>query len=119
MLDVFLILIAFSLVFLVYSVTGQSVENGLLFILAAVVVNIFFLWVNGVYGRIWVRTSGSSIHLVLLAPIEATLALVLLDWQISSLSVPAILIGQILCTAAFVCLRFRSRVVHAISKLLS
>ncbi len=75
------------------------------------VVMIAMLYVFGVYQRIWARTSGHGVTVIINAVLAATLVMVpfALITQQRPFPVHVILMGNLLCLGGFVAIRYRSR----------
>jgi FlaA1/EpsC-like NDP-sugar epimerase len=69
------------------------------------------LYTFGVYQRIWSRTSGHGIMVIINAVLAATSIIIpfVLISQQNPLPVPIILLGNLLCLIGFVAIRYRSR----------
>lgn len=114
LVDIIIVFIAYLVAFTILSLTDRDYANfpfPLQYILAASLVHIASLYGFGVYRRIWQRTSGHGVMLIINAVAVATLvtgaAVVLL--QATSLPLQLMIFGNVFAVIGFVAVRYRSR----------
>ncbi|NDJ59853.1 MAG: polysaccharide biosynthesis protein [Chloroflexi bacterium] len=114
MLDVLIVFGAYIIVFFVRSVSASLDLSQRLWVIAlSAVLMVLVLYVFGVYQRLWSRTSGHGVVVILNAVAVHTLLIsayaLLTDSRPLPLSV--VLLGNLLSLVGFVAVRFRSRLV--------
>lgn len=111
-IDFFIVIVAYGAVIiswkladtLDYSINVWQVISIALYLVA-------MLYIFGIYQRIWERTSGHGITLIIKAVVIATVALVpiiLLEHEIP-LTLPIVLLANLLSLGGFIAVRYRSR----------
>lgn len=89
----------------------------LMFVSFAGLVTVFSLYTMGVYRRIWSRSSGHEISIVLNACLISFAVIVIVSLLLRTRAVPlsVVLVAQALGFAGFVAVRFRSRLVSGVT----
>jgi FlaA1/EpsC-like NDP-sugar epimerase len=105
----------------VYSVRTTSIptvfEESREFLLTTVVVSLACLYFSGAYHRIWARTSGHDVAVLVKAVVLSTLILLSFDIQFDPRPMPlsVVLVGNLLALMGLVTIRYRSRVISGLS----
>ena len=117
LLDVLITWVAFGAVFFTRAVTAPlDVELGLVAIGVVTVANVVALFVFGAYDRIWSRTSGHGVTVLMYAVTASTGFLVLLDLMREPRPLPfsVLLVGNLLALVGYVAVRYRSRLISGL-----
>ena len=118
LLDVVITWAAFLAVFFTRAVTTSlDLELGFYSLLAVTFVNLVALYSFGVYDRIWSRTSGHGVTVLIYAVVAATVVLSLADIIFSPRPVPlsVLLVGNMLALVGYVGIRYRSRLISGLT----
>lgn len=112
LVDVAIVLLAYIVTIVSFAVYASiNYTASFLFVFFIAVVNVFTLNVYGIYQRIWARTSGHGITIILNAVVVATLLVVLIIvlFEYHPLPIRFVLFGNLLCLFGFIGIRYRSR----------
>jgi FlaA1/EpsC-like NDP-sugar epimerase len=114
--DIVSILVAYTSAYSVRmsAVPGYYLE--LQFVPYVILVTLASLYLYGGYSRIWERTSGHDVAVVLMASGTATLATAIPNYLIDPHPLPmsVVLVGNMLALTGFVAVRYRSRLVSGL-----
>lgn len=119
LLDCLLLILAYSVTYSVRAPASflQFGQNEVLFILFAMGVTVLALFVTGGYNRLWSRTSGHDVTVLLSGVIAASAVLVPVDffWRPRPLPLSVVIVGNGLALTGFVAVRYRSRVISGLA----
>lgn len=117
LLDAFIFGAAYVIAYYAYAITmpalnGRSVE----FLVLGALITVVSMSLFGAYRRIWSRTSGHEITLIVKAVVIGTTVIIALDHLITPNPMPTsvILFGAMLTLTGFVAIRYRSRLVRGL-----
>jgi FlaA1/EpsC-like NDP-sugar epimerase len=113
-IDALITLVSFTAAFLARAVTTSlDFVNAIIPILLIAGLNVLFLYLFKAYFRIWKRTSGHEITLLIKAIGVSTLIVTAISFVLTTRPIPLsiVLIGQTLTLGGVVVVRFRSRLV--------
>lgn len=114
-------LITFVAYLSVYSIRTSSIPLSLkssgYFLYAAVLISLACLYWSGAYHRIWARTSGHDVAVIIKAVMLSTSILLILDLVLKPRPIPlsVILVSSLLTLMGYIALRYRSRLVSGLS----
>ncbi len=117
-LDVGILLLAYSSVYSLRMVSVQDVVHDHRAFMAAVLgVSLGSLYACGAYHRLWARTSGHDVAVLVRAVALSTAILLLVTLALPARPIPlsVILVGNALALTGFVAVRYRSRVYSGLS----
>jgi len=100
------------------TVTREEYLQSLGFMTFCILVMLASLYLFGVYYRIWARTSGHGVSVIVYAVMVVTPLLMVIDIWMGDprpLPVSVVLIGNVLALTGFVAFRYRSRLVSGLS----
>jgi len=112
LVDILVVFMAYGVAFSAWSFESTTdFSSSLRLTLFVAVVMIVMLYAFGVYQRLWARTSGHDVTVIINAVLAATLIIVplVLITQQNPLPFPIVLFGNLLCLSGFVAIRYRSR----------
>lgn len=117
-LDLAVLILSYTTAYSTRSLTASlDYREDFAFIAAASITTIVFLYLFGVYNRIWSQTSGHGVS-VIIGPVMFTL-IVLFAAEIvitpRPLPLSVVLVGNILSAGGLVTVRYRSRVINGIA----
>ena len=94
----------------------QIDADALRFLLFALATNFVALYAFGAYHRIWWRTSGHDVSVIIQAVFVATAIVASLDFVLRPRPIPlsVVLVGQFIALTGFVAVRYRSRVISGL-----
>jgi len=119
LIDSCILVIAYIVVYMVRHAEAALTlgTQGRVFMVLAVSVTFFLLYIFGGYNRIWARTSGHDVSVIVGAMAQATVLLALIDWLWRPRPVPlsVVLVGNLVATMGFVAVRYRSRLISGLS----
>lgn len=110
--DILVVVIAYSMVFGARTVlTPLDYINSFSYIVVAAFFMVALLYMFGVYQRIWSRTSGHGITVIVKAVVVGTIAMLVLSLLVRPRPLPLsiVLLGNILALVGFTALRYQSR----------
>jgi FlaA1/EpsC-like NDP-sugar epimerase len=92
-------------------------DRARLFLLGAVILMLTLLYFFGGYRRIWSRTSGHDVQVIVSAVVLSTIILSIADLFFSPRPFPmsVVLMGNLLAMTGFVAVRYRSRLISGLS----
>ncbi len=113
--DALIVLIAYQVIYSV-RIGSSSLEpqrNEIAFLLLAIVVTLISLNIFGGYRRLWPKTSGHDVQVIIGAAVVSTLILGTLDYFLRPRPLPlsVVLTGNVVAMTGFVAIRYRSRLV--------
>ncbi len=117
-IDSFIVLGAYSVVFIARSVSAPlDYLQSLPFMIVSALGMIAMLLIFEVYQRIWTHTSGHGISVILTPVTLFTTAQVIVSLMLPARSVPlsVILLGNFLALVGFIAVRYRSRLISGLS----
>lgn len=119
LLDSIIAFLAYTVVFFVraYNLPLSYLES-LWFVLFASVFVVLVLYLFGVYHRVWRRTSGHEVTVVINAVVINTAIVMIVDHLVATprpLPFSVALVGNLLALMGFVAVRYRSRVASSLS----
>ena len=118
-IDIVIILAAYGITFSARAATAPiDFARGFGFFLVATAVLLGLLYLGGVYRRIWSRTSGHDVNIMLNAVLMATLILTAIDVLVAErhpLPLSVVWLGNGLALVGFVAVRYRSRLLRGLS----
>ena len=112
LVDILVVFMAYGVAFSAWSFESTAdFSSSLRLTLFVAVIMIVMLYAFGVYQRLWARTSGHDVTVIINAVLAATLIIVplVLITQQNPLPFPIVLFGNLLCLSGFVAIRYRSR----------
>lgn len=119
LLDTMILLLAY---FAVYSVRTMSAldelgRQGVQVMALAVAVMVLSLFVAGGYNRLWSRTSGHDVTVLVSGVVLASLVLIPIDffWRPRPVPLSVIIVGNGMALMGFVAVRYRSRLISGLS----
>lgn len=120
LLDIGIIFGAYFIAFSARAVTATlgSIWHSADFIAFAVIINLMSLYLFGAYHRIWSRTSGHDVIILVGAFLVATAIISVVNISIAEvrpLPMSVVLLGNMLSLVGFVAFRYRSRLVSGLS----
>jgi FlaA1/EpsC-like NDP-sugar epimerase len=119
LLDAVILLIAYTAAFYARAVTTTlDYVNSLGIVLVIAVFTILTLHTFGVYRRIWERTSGHEVTVIINAVGAATFVIVLIYLLVTEerpLPLSVMLMGNLLALCGFVAVRYRSRLISGVT----
>ena len=91
-------------------------RNETAFLALAVALTLFFLNIFGGYRRLWPKTSGHDVQVIVAAVVVSTLILTTLDFFLRPRPVPlsVVLTGGVVAMTGFVAIRYRSRMISGL-----
>jgi FlaA1/EpsC-like NDP-sugar epimerase len=114
LLDIAITFIAYTIAYLVRSVASPvDYMEGVLPVLAVAILNVFCLYSFRAYRRIWQRTSGHDVFILVQAIGVAAVIVLALSMFAPNRVIPLsiIIVGQLLTLVGVVAVRFRSRLI--------
>jgi FlaA1/EpsC-like NDP-sugar epimerase len=118
-LDCLILMLAYTATYSVRAPVSflQFGQNEVLFMVFAVGVTVLALFVTGGYNRIWSRTSGHDVTVLLSGVIAASAVLVPVDffWRPRPVPLSVVMVGNGLALMGFVAVRYRSRVISGLA----
>jgi FlaA1/EpsC-like NDP-sugar epimerase len=119
-IDTLILAIAYTITFAVRTVTvpvGFGGHRGNLFFLGSVLITLISLYILGGYNRIWSRTSGHDVKVLVSAASVSTGLMGTLDFFLAPRPLPlsVVLVGNLLAMTGFVTVRYRSRLISGFS----
>lgn len=118
LLDIAITWIAFLAVFFIRSVTAPlDIQLGIYSVLVITFTNLAALYVFGAYHRIWSRTSGHGVTVLIYAVAAATAFLCAFDLLFNLRPIPlsVLLVGNLLALVGYIGIRYRSRLATGLS----
>lgn len=119
LLDCAVLALAYSATYTVRAPTSflDFGPNEVVFMAFAMPVMVLALFVTGGYNRIWARTSGHDVTVLLSGVIAASLVLLPVDffWRPRPVPLSVVLVGNGLALMGFVSVRYRSRVISGLA----
>ena len=116
--DAVILVAAYSIAYSVRTATfiNQIDLSALRFLTFALVTNFIALYAFGAYHRIWWRTSGHDVAIIIYGTAAATLVVGPIDFLLRPRPVPLsiVLVGQFIALTGFVGVRYRSRVISGL-----
>jgi FlaA1/EpsC-like NDP-sugar epimerase len=114
--DIVSILVAYTSAYSVRMSAVPGYHPELQFVPYVILVTLAALYLYGGYSRIWERTSGHDVTVVLMATGTATLATAIPNYLITPRPLPmsVVLVGNMLALTGFVAVRYRSRLVSGL-----
>lgn len=117
LLDVLITVAAFATVFFTRAVVGPfDIPLAMYSVLAITVINLSALYTFGVYDRIWSRTSGHGMTVIVYAIGGATALLTAIDLRLNFRPIPVsvLIVGNMLAFVGYVGVRYRSRLISGL-----
>lgn len=112
LLDVVIVVAAYLVAFSINAVVNQSMAAGLSFIALAALVMPIMLYGFGVYHRIWSRTSGHGVTVIVNAVGAATLVMLVMDVIIGRpVPLSTLVVANSTALIGFTVVRYRSRLI--------
>jgi FlaA1/EpsC-like NDP-sugar epimerase len=98
------------------TLTGESPSSVWMYTLGFAVVNLLSMYFSGVYQRIWQRTSGHGVTVIVQAVLIATAILIPIDLFAPNRLFPVriLLFAQVLMLGGFIAIRYRSRLINSV-----
>ncbi len=112
-MDTAIILIAYYIAYSARTTNMPDLRQGAGFMAFAVAITLICLYLSGGYHRLWMRTSGHDVTVIVRAAVGAALIIAAANYTIEPRPLPtaAVLVGQTLSLIGFVTVRYRSRVI--------
>ncbi|GAB4408857.1 MAG: nucleoside-diphosphate sugar epimerase/dehydratase [Anaerolineae bacterium] len=118
-LDCLILILAYTTTYSVRAPTSflQFGQNEVLFMALAVGVTVLALFITGGYNRLWARTSGHDVTVLLSGVIAASVVLVpvVFFWRPRPVPLSVVIVGNGLSLMGFVAVRYRSRVISGLA----
>lgn len=119
LLDTAVLVLAYIAVYSVRTTSAitELTEQGFEFAALAIVVMVVCLFVAGGYNRLWVRTSGHDVTVLVNGVILASAVLIPLDffWRPRPVPLSVVFVGNGMALMGFVAVRYRSRLISGLS----
>jgi FlaA1/EpsC-like NDP-sugar epimerase len=98
-------------------ITTLDFIYGLEFVIAILPIFLVSFFMAGVYHRIWARTSGHEITVIIKAVIAASVPIIWIDllFQPRPLPLSVLFLSELLALAGFISIRYRSRLISGMS----
>jgi FlaA1/EpsC-like NDP-sugar epimerase len=117
--DALILVVAYMATYVVrtVSIPTHFGRRGSLFFLGSTFVTLIALYIFGGYNRIWSRTSGHDVKVLVTATAVSTALMGTLDFLLQPRPLPlsVMLVGNLLAVAGFVTVRYRSRLISGFS----
>lgn len=117
-IDVLISLAAYLISFVVRTEANTSTiqDSAVPFLVVATILNICMLYIYGGYNRIWSRTSGHEVQVIVFAMLSSLGVQWVIDLSFSPRPVPlsVVLIGNLIAMMGMVAVRYRSRLISGL-----